>query len=57
MKKNTHGGQRPGAGRHLIYGEETETVSKRVPVSKKSIVVKAINEMLEGWKIKTEGHD
>jgi hypothetical protein len=53
-KKNTHGGQRPGAGRHLIYGEETETISKRVPVSKKSIVIKAIDKMLEGWKIKVE---
>lgn len=54
MKKNTHGGKREGAGRHLIYGEETETVSKRVPVSKKSIVIKAIDGMLEGWKVKTE---
>jgi hypothetical protein len=36
MKKENRGGKREGAGRKLKYGELSETITFRVPVSKKT---------------------
>lgn len=47
MKKQTHGGKRPNAGRKLKYGEETENLTIRVPKSIKQNVKDLVKEYLD----------
>jgi hypothetical protein len=46
MKKQAHGGPRKGAGRPAKYGEETTTVSFRVPTSLVKKIKKMIRDLL-----------
>jgi hypothetical protein len=52
--ENTHGGKRNGAGAKKKYGEETETISFRCPVSKveklKSLIKKELEKLLSEKK-------
>lgn len=52
--ENTHGGKRKGAGAKKKYGEETETISFRCPVSKvkklKSLIKKELEKLLREKK-------
>lgn len=52
MKKEKHGGFRPGSGRKKIYGEETERIYFTVPVSKKEMIVKKVKSLLQQFVIK-----
>lgn len=49
--ENTHGGKRTGAGAKKKYGEETETISFRCPVSKveklKSLIKKELEKLIK----------
>jgi hypothetical protein len=51
--ENTHGGKRNGAGAKKKYGEETETISFRCPVSHKDKLKKMIKTELEKLKNKS----
>lgn len=46
MPNNQHGGKRPNAGRKQKYGEETVTISLRVPISEKQNVRGLVKEYL-----------
>lgn len=52
--ENTRGGKRKGAGAKKKYGEETETISFRCPVSKvkklKSLIKKELEKLLREKK-------
>lgn len=45
-KKNTHGGNRKGSGRHLKYGKKTKTVSFRVPISLHTRIKKELESVV-----------
>lgn len=45
-KKTKHGGSRKGAGRPAKYGEETEMVTFRIPVSLKQKVIDYVERLL-----------
>ena len=47
-----HGGKREGAGRKPKYGEPTEVISHRVPISLVGIINKYINSKLKKFKAK-----
>ena len=51
-KKETRGGTRQGSGAKPKYGEPTETVSFRVPVSKIEHVKSLLKTLLDGWAVK-----
>jgi len=46
-KKETRGGKRPLSGAKKKYGEETTTVSFRVPISKADAVKILVNKFLK----------
>ena len=46
MIKRARGGSRPNAGRKLKYGEETKTITFRVPKSKISFIKETIKYIL-----------
>jgi hypothetical protein len=46
MNKPKHGGPRKGAGRPAKYGEETEMVTFRIPVSLKQKVIDYVERLL-----------
>lgn len=50
MKKTKHGGVREGAGPKNKYSEETTTIAFRVPVSKKEVIKKLVNQKLHEFK-------
>lgn len=47
QEKKQRGGARPNSGRKLKYGEETITMTFRVPKSKKDFVREAVQYILE----------
>jgi hypothetical protein len=57
MNKKTHGGYREGSGRHLKYGEVTETVAFACPISKKEIVQAEIQKLLVNWVVNRKKDD
>jgi hypothetical protein len=46
-----HGGKRKGAGRKSKYGEPTETISFRVPLSLIGTITKYVKSVLEKSKL------
>jgi hypothetical protein len=50
MSGTKKGGFRKGSGAKLKYGEETKTVSFRVPKSKVMEVKKVVNDLLNNYK-------
>jgi hypothetical protein len=47
INKRARGGSRPNSGRKLKYGEETRTITFRVPKSKVSFIKETIKYILE----------
>jgi len=52
--KKGSGGKRAGAGAKTKYGERTDTISKRVPASKKSEISDKWDADLEEFKVKSK---
>jgi hypothetical protein len=50
-KKSLQGGKREGAGRKPKYGEPTETIAFRVPVSKVEPVKALVNGFLKPFEL------
>ena len=51
-KKEKRGGTRKNAGAKSKYGEPTETIAFRVPVSRIEHVKSLLKTLLDGWAVK-----
>lgn len=47
VKRDPRGGKRPGAGRKKKYGEETVTITFRVPKSKEQKIKRIVSNELK----------
>jgi hypothetical protein len=57
QEKKARGGARPNSGRKLKYGEETITMTFRVPISKKEFIREAVQYILDNELENIEGDD